>query len=75
MAESMLRRGWSAVFGGKSQSDDYDEAALEEERRRKEEEERRRKAEEEAKKKRRPYGGYFGERKGYGRQLEELDEE
>jgi hypothetical protein len=72
MAESMLRRGWSAVFGGKS--NDYDEDELEEDRRRKEEE-RSRKVEEEAKKKRRQYGGYFGERKGYGRKLEELDEE
>lgn len=60
-------RNW--LLGGKKEDSDTEA----DEERKREEEERRRK--EEAKKKPKPYGGYFGERKGYGKKLQELDEE
>jgi hypothetical protein len=64
-------RNWR--LGGKKEASMEDSDTEADEERKREEEERRRK--EEAKKKPKPYGGYFGEHKGYGKKLQELDEE
>jgi hypothetical protein len=68
----MRLRNW--LFGKKPDEAEGQEGSAQDESEA-EEEERKRRRREEAKKKRKPYGGYFGERKGYGKMLDELDEE